>query len=111
MTQRRPPAEQPDADVAAQLVVDVTADARAGGRRFCGSSRAISRRRSSNGASSSARGVPEQLVVALVAAEDRVGQVEEDDRRLGEVGEALVLEPAAGHQVAGRGRVGMSSSV
>ena len=45
---------------------------------------------------------PEQLVVALVAAEDRVGQVEEDDRRLGEVGEPLVLEPAPGHQVAGR---------
>ena len=47
----------------------------------------------------------EQLVVALVAAEDRVGQVEEHDRRLGEVGEPLVLEPAPGHQVAGRGGI------
>ena len=43
----------------------------------------------------------EQLLVAFVAAEDRVGQVQEDDRRLGEVGEALVLEPPSGHQVAG----------
>ena len=43
----------------------------------------------------------EELVVAVVAAEDGVGQVQEDDRRLGEVGEALVLEAASGHQVAG----------
>ena len=47
----------------------------------------------------------EQLVVALVATEDGVRQVEEDDRGLREVGEPLVLEPSPGHQVAGR-RVG-----
>jgi hypothetical protein len=48
---------------------------------------------------------PEQLVVALVSAEHRVREVEEDDRRLGEVGEALVLEPATGHQVACQGGI------
>ncbi len=47
----------------------------------------------------------EQLVVALVAAEDRVGQVEEDDRRLGEVGVPLVLEASPGHEVAAGRRV------
>ncbi|OGO56057.1 MAG: hypothetical protein A2V84_00500 [Chloroflexi bacterium RBG_16_70_13] len=49
-------------------------------------------------------GRPEQLVIALVAAEDRVGQVEEHDGRLGEVGESLILEPALGHDLAGGGR-------
>ena len=43
----------------------------------------------------------EQLGVALVAAEDRVGQVEEDQRGLGEVGVALVLEAPGGHRVGG----------
>ena len=43
----------------------------------------------------------EQLVVALVAAEDRVRQVEEHDRGLGEVRVALVLEPAPRDDVAG----------
>ena len=96
--------EQRDADLAAELMVDVPADAErqvdllrlqaddllaeeVERRRVVGSRRA------------------QQLVVALVAAEDRVGQVEEDDGRLGEVGEALVLEPPAGHQVAGGGRI------
>jgi hypothetical protein len=47
----------------------------------------------------------QQLVVALVAAEGRVGQVEEDDRGLGEVGKALVLDPAAGDEIAGTRRL------
>ena len=41
----------------------------------------------------------QQLVVALVAAEDRVREIEEDDRGLGEVREPLVLDPAAGGHV------------
>ena len=95
--------EQPDADLAAELVVDMAADPE----------RQVDLLRLEPGdllAKQLERRVvvgarhPEQLLVALVAAEDRVGQVEEDDRRLGEVGEALVLEPAAGHQVAGRPR-------
>jgi hypothetical protein len=36
----------------------------------------------------------EQLGIALVATEDGIGQVEEDDRGLGEPGVALVLETA-----------------
>ncbi len=96
--------EKPDPDLAAELVVDVATDPE----------RQVDLLRLEPGdllAQELERGVvvgaghPEQLVVALVAAEDGVGQVEEDDRRLGEVGEALVLEPAARHQVAGRGRV------
>ena len=59
----------------------------------------------SNGAVSSDAGVPRSCVVTLVAAKDRVGQVEEHDRRLGEVREPLVLEPSPGHQVAGLGGV------
>ena len=91
-------------DVAAELVVDVAADPEREvhllrlepgdlaaedlvRRRVVGARRA------------------QQLVVALVAAEDRVGQVEEDDRRLGEVRVALVLDAARGHDVAGRGDV------
>ena len=96
--------EQPDADLAAELVVDVTTDAE----------RQVDLLRLEPGdlpAKELERRVvvgprrPEQLIVALVAAEDRVGQVEEHDRRLGEVGEPLVLEPASGHQVAGGRRI------
>ena len=47
----------------------------------------------------------QELLVARVAAEDRVGQVEEDDRCLGERRERLVLEPAPGHELAGGGGV------
>ena len=92
--------EQADADLATELVVDVAAD----------TEREVDLLRLEPGdllAKQLERRVvvgarhPEQFLVALVAAEDRVRQVEEDDRRLGEVGEALVLEPAAGHQVAG----------
>ena len=43
----------------------------------------------------------EQLLVALVAAVDRVGQVEVDDRQLHEPGVALVLGVAEGHGVGG----------
>ena len=95
--------EQPDPDLAAELVVDMTAD----------TERQVDLLRLEPGdlpAEELERGVvvgarhPEQLVVALVAAEHRVRQVEEDDRRLGEVGEPLVLETAARHQVARRRR-------
>ncbi len=94
--------EQPDADLPTELVVDVPADAE----------REVDLLRLEPGDLAAQqldrRGVvgaraAEQLLVALVATEDRVGQVEEDDRRLGEVGEPLVLDPPAGHQVAGRG--------
>src|SRR6188508_884546 len=48
---------------------------------------------------------PEQLIVARVAPEDRVRKIEPDDRRLREVGVSLVLEPALGGEIAGRGLV------
>ncbi len=48
---------------------------------------------------------PEELLVAVVAAEHGVREVEEDDRSLCEVGESLVLDAAPGGDVAGgRGR-------
>jgi hypothetical protein len=84
--------EERDAGVAAELVIDVVADRE----------REVHELRSRAGDLSpqdrDRRVVvlanrAEELVVALVAAEDRVGQVEEDDRRLGEIGEALVLDP------------------
>ncbi len=50
-------------------------------------------------------GRPEQLGLALVATEHRVRLVEEDDRGFREIREALVLDPAARHEVAGRGGV------
>ena len=53
----------------------------------------------------------QQLVVALVAAEDGVGQVEEDDRALGVVGVALVLQPAGGHDVVRRLGLGQLGGV
>ena len=48
----------------------------------------------------------QELVVALVAAEHGVGEVEPDHRDLGEGRVALVLEPAGRHQVAGVGGLG-----
>ena len=54
---------------------------------------------------SSARGAASSSIVALVAAEDGVGEVEEDDRRLGEVGVALVLQPPGSGEVAGHLRL------
>ncbi len=54
---------------------------------------------------SSSRGAPRGVVVAIVTTEDGIGQVEEDDGGLREVGVALVLEAAGGHQVAGHLRL------
>src|SRR6478672_8356077 len=47
----------------------------------------------------------EELPIALVPAEHGIGQVEEHDRRLGEVGEPLVLDASRGHQIARRGGI------
>ena len=91
--------EQSDPDLAAELVIDVAADAERQVDLLRLEPGDLLREQLERGVVVGARH-PEQLVVALVAAEDRVRQVEEDDRCLGEVGEALVLDPAARHQVA-----------
>ena len=93
--------EQGEADLAAQLVVDVTADRE----------REVDHLRLEPDDLAAQqlvrRGIviahaAQQLVVAFVAAVDRVGQVEKDDRRLGEERVALLLEPADLGRVGGR---------
>ena len=75
--------QQPDADVAAELVVDVVADAERD-VQLLGlepddlAAKDVERRRIV------VAGRVQELVIALVAAKDRIGQVEEDDRCLGE---------------------------
>ena len=93
-------AQQPEADLAAQLVIDVAADAEREVDLLRLEPGDLAAEQVERGVVVGARSA-EELLVALVAAEDGVGQVQEDDRRLGEVGEALVLDPSARHQVAG----------
>ena len=85
--------EQPDADLAAELVVDVVADPERQVQLLRLEPGDLAAKELERRRVVVARRVQE-LLVALVAAEDRVGQVEEDDRCLGERGERLVLEPA-----------------
>ncbi len=95
--------EKADTDIAAELVIDVPTDAERQVDLLRLESRDLPAQDLERGGVVRA-GRPEQLLVALVAAEHGVRQVQEDDRRLGEVGEALVLDPSARHQFAGRGR-------
>ena len=97
--------EEGEAGVPRQLVVDVAADPE----------REVDPLRLEPGELATERvdrrrivvaGHAEQLVVALVAAEDGVREVEPDHRGLGERRVPLVLEPARRHQVAGVGGLG-----
>ena len=89
--------EQAQADVPAELVVDVPADAEREVHLLRLEPGDLAAEQLVRGGVVGPRRA-EELVVALVAAEDRVGEVEEHDRRLGEVGEALVLDPPPGHR-------------
>src|SRR3954469_1313213 len=92
--------EHPDADIAAELMIDMTTDAERQIDLLRLEPRDLPAEDLDRSVIVDARRA-EQLVVALIAAEDGVRQVEEDDRRLREVREALVLEAPARHQIAG----------
>ena len=93
--------QQVDAGLPAELVVDVAPDAE-GEVELLGLEPVDLAAQETLEADVALARCPEQLVVGRVPTEDRVRLVEEDDRRLGEVGVPLILEATAGHEVAGR---------
>src|SRR4051794_26341204 len=94
--------EQSDTDLATELMVDVTADSERQVHPLGFEPRDLLAEEFEWRVVVVPRHA-EELVVAFVAAEDRVRQVEEHDRRLGEVREPFVLDAAPRHQLASGG--------